>query len=151
MIPLLRCEERGKCVAIESGVLGVHPCSSPIGSTWQIRRIVGLQLPFPEDSRRVTGIFQVVAERLLIGVKDAEVLPVTVVVLTGHEFDTCGSAQRLGVGSGEADPGGCHLVKMRSSVGSAPVASQALDSDIISHDQQDVRALFCHQECARCG
>ncbi len=60
------------------------------------------------------------------------------VVLARHDLDARRRAQRLRVGSGEADSLGGHAIQVRRLVRGTAVATEPLDPNVIGHDQQDV-------------
>ena len=77
-------------------------------------------------------------ESLFPGVEDAEIGPVAVVVFPGHDLHPRWSAKGLGVGVSEAHPIGCKSVDVGCGVGTSAIASEAIDSNVIRHDQQYV-------------
>ena len=78
------------------------------------------------------------AKGFFSGVKNPEIGPVPVVVFPRHDLHPRGGAKGLGVGVSEAHPIRCKGVDLGCGVGTSPVASEAIDSDVIRHDQQNV-------------
>lgn len=80
-------------------------------------------------------------EGVLFGMKGSKFSIISKIVLSGHDLDARGSAQRLGVAVREPDSGLGEFIKMRRLIGEAAVAAQALVAEVIGHYQNDVGFL----------
>ena len=127
-----------QAVLVESRLVHAHTRTPTKVGVGEIRRVVGLQLPLSRDTGPVSRFLHQVPESLFPGIEDSEIAPVAVVVFPRHDLHPRGGAKGLGVGVSEAHPIRCKGVDLGCGVGTSPVASEAIDSDVIRHDQQNV-------------
>ena len=80
------------------------------------------------------------AERLFFRIKNAKVLPVAMVILASHQLNSRWRTERLSVRVCEPNSLGRHSIEIGCAIGSATIATNAFDPDIVGHDQQDVGA-----------
>lgn len=127
-----------QAVFVESCLVDLHAGTPTKVGVGEVGRVVGLQLPLSRDTGPIARFLHQVPESLFPGGEDAEIAPVTVVVFPGHNLHPRRSAKGLGVGVSEAHPIGCKSVDVGCGVGTSAIASEAIDSNVIRHDQQDV-------------
>jgi hypothetical protein len=94
-----------------------------------------MKLPLSGYAGAVACLFHQVTKGFFAGIKDAEIRPVSMVVFSGHDLYSGGRAEGLRVGVSKSHSLFCECVDVGSGVGSAPVASESIDSDIVGHDQ----------------
>lgn len=127
-----------QAVFVESCLVDLHAGTPTKVGVGEVGRVVGLQLPLSRDAGPVARILHQVPESLFLWIEDAEIAPVAVVVFSGHDLHPRRSAKGLGVGVSEAHSFLGKFVDMGCGVGTSAIASEAIDSNVIRHDQQDV-------------
>ena len=125
-------------VFIKAGLINAHPRPATFGGIGKVGRIVRLQLPLARDAGAVAGILQQVTKGAFLGIKDAKVSPVTVIVFPGHDLHSGRRTKRLGVGVGEPNPRFREAIKVRRPVRVTAITAQPVDADIIGHDEDDI-------------
>ena len=81
-----------KAMLVETGLGDFHALASPALGVGKVGRVVRLQLPFAGDAGLVVGLLNPMAKRAFVGIENAEVRPIAVVVLAGHDLHSGGGA-----------------------------------------------------------
>ncbi len=97
------------------------------------------QLPLTDNAGRVAGLLEQVAEgnRLRVDGPETDVVPH--VVQAGHHLHAGGRAQRLHETMREANTRARQLIKLRRPVACAAVGADGFITEIIGHDENNVR------------
>src|SRR5688572_5674012 len=104
---------------------------------WQILRLS--QLPLAADPGGVTGFFQQMGERGRLGLEQSEFDVISNIVDARHQLRARRRAKRLDVAVFESHAGGGEPIEMRSLIRLPAVRRDALVTEVIGHDQHDVR------------
>ena len=132
-----------EAVLIEARIGDLHALAATqmgAGIAWWV---VTLQLPFPSDAGAVPSLLQVMTKRLHFRIERAEVEPIPIVVLAGHQLHARVRAQRLSIRVAKLDAFGGQAIEYRRLVARAAITSNSLHTDVISHDEDDIWAFFC--------
>ena len=100
------------------------------------------KLPLACDCRGISRLLKEVSYRALVGAEDGECCVVSDVGEPRHELDATGRTERLRVAMLKAKALACQSVEVRCPVLPAAVGAEALEADIVSHDENDVRLLW---------
>ena len=124
-----------EAIFIKPGLIDMHTFTAAAVGVGEVGWIVGLKLPLSGYAGAVARLFHQVTKGFFAGIKDAEIGPVSMVVFPGHDLHTGGRAKGLRVGVSKPHSLFGECVDVGSGVGSSPVATESIDSDIVGHDQ----------------
>ena len=97
------------------------------------------QLPFARDARRVAGVLEQIAERLLRRIEMAEVRVVAAIADARHQRHARRRAERLHVALLEPHARRGELVHHRRLVALAAIGRDALVAEVVNEDEHDIR------------
>jgi len=136
---------------VESRILNFHPSAPAAIRVGKVGRIVGIQLPLPGDASAIASILHEMTKGPLFRIEYSKVEPVPLVVFSRHDLHTRRRAKRLGICVGKPNSLLRQLVESGRLIRLRAVATQAIDREIISHDEKNVRTIVrnSHQGKAR--
>ena len=101
---------------VETRLRYFHSLAAPAIGIGEVRRVIGVQLPFPRDTSYVARFLHQVSKSFFLWIENSEIGPVPVVVSARHDLHAGRRTEGLRIGMGETQSLFRQFVDLRRSV-----------------------------------